>query len=526
MTEEQGRFSIGEIRTLRFIVLFVIVTRILLIFRSEIKIYTFPYTEDTFYLFTCAEHFAHGEGFTCDGKNATNGVQPLIVILYAPLFLIAAANKLLALKLGFLLIAVFDSFSVVFIARLVRLLQKKPEDSAGVWKSPPIIAALFWAVLYPILVRTANGLETGLYSMMILWTLYYYVKLQTIQIGRKKITIFQYLTVGILLGLTVLSRIDAVFFVIIIAGFELIRYKTKGIMSAAIISLTALIISSPWWWYNYSVFGSLMPQSGVAESMGVMIEYNLHYAAFVLGEIFSLFFVMPNYAYPAWVHVLWFAIVIVNVVLILWKFNLKNYIKNGFNFSLLLPYFFFCCILIITYVTSFNAPYMFARFFHPLRILWLLLASCALPEILRILKMLVSKRSRLILAAPLIVIVCALLQTGYKYGSLFFKEQGNDFYLVGKWASDHPNERIGMPQSGMTGFIAPNVVNLDGKVNFAALKAQSQTDIGTYIESEHLDYLADLPELVNPLILLDAKHGGKFQEIDSIGRVIIFKRVK
>jgi len=123
----------SEVRTpksekivMRWIIFFVIVSRILLMFRSEERIYTRPYSEDSFYLFNCAEHFAHGEGFTCDGKQPTNGVQPLIVILYAPLFLIAGANKLLALKLGFILIALFDSLSVILIARLVRLLQKKP----------------------------------------------------------------------------------------------------------------------------------------------------------------------------------------------------------------------------------------------------------------------------------------------------------------------------------------------------------------------------------------------------------------
>ncbi|MFI5264795.1 MAG: hypothetical protein ACHQM6_09795, partial [Candidatus Kapaibacterium sp.] len=151
-------FSLPERRILRLVIFFVIVSRIALVFRPEERIYTRPYLEDSFYLFNCAEHFAHGEGFTCDGKQPTNGVQPLIVILYSPLFLIAVANKLLALKLGFILTALFDSLSVIFIARLIRLLQKKPEEDLPVWKSPPIIAAILWAVLYPVFVHTGSGL--------------------------------------------------------------------------------------------------------------------------------------------------------------------------------------------------------------------------------------------------------------------------------------------------------------------------------------------------------------------------------
>src|SRR5438046_880086 len=88
-----------EKKLLRYILVFIIIIRIALAFRSEEKIYTRPYYEDSFYLFNCAEHFAHGEGFTCDGKQPTNGVQPLIVIFYAPLFMIAGADKLLALRL-------------------------------------------------------------------------------------------------------------------------------------------------------------------------------------------------------------------------------------------------------------------------------------------------------------------------------------------------------------------------------------------------------------------------------------------
>src|SRR5436305_13378634 len=116
---KSGLLSLREKRILRYIILFVIVTRIALAFRPEERIYTRPYSEDSFYLFTCAEHIAQGDGFTCDGKQPTNGVQPLIVLFYVPLFLVAGANKLLALRLGFIFVALFDSLIIVFLVRLV-----------------------------------------------------------------------------------------------------------------------------------------------------------------------------------------------------------------------------------------------------------------------------------------------------------------------------------------------------------------------------------------------------------------------
>src|SRR4029077_377907 len=94
---KSSTLSFREKRIIRYIIFFVLVSRLLLVFRPEERIYTRPYSEDSFYLFSCAEHFAHGEGFTCDGKQPTNGVQPLIVLFYTPLFYIAGADKLLAL---------------------------------------------------------------------------------------------------------------------------------------------------------------------------------------------------------------------------------------------------------------------------------------------------------------------------------------------------------------------------------------------------------------------------------------------
>jgi hypothetical protein len=525
MKEKNGGilFSHREKRAIGWIVFFVILTRILLIFRPEIQIYSRPYTEDTFYLFSCAEHVAYGEGFSCDGIHPTNGVQPLIVILYVPLFLIAGANKLLALKLGFILIAIFDSLSVILIARLVRISQKNPQDKIF-WKSPPVIASFLWAILYPILAQTANGLETGLYSMLLLGALYYYMRLSRFRSNGKKASLLTFLIFGIILGFTVLARIDAVFLVIMIVCFELYSFKTKGIFAGIIIAVTSFLVSSAWWWYNYSVFGSLMPQSGIAESTGAVIDRNINVGAFVFGDILSVFFVMPNYTFPLWFHAVWFIIVSVCVTAILWNFHLKKYLEKNYLLSPLQPYAVFCGLLIIIYVTSFNAAHMFPRFFQPFRILWLILVSCALPEIIRVLKQKFDAGGKIAHICAYLFVFSIVGYTGYKYSSLLFKPLTNSFYLAGKWALEHPDESIGMQQSGTAGFMAANVINLDGKVNFAALQAQRETDVGVYIEAEHIEYLIDLPDFVKPLVFYAGKHGGKFRKVDSIEGMSIFKK--
>jgi len=517
----------SERQIIRWIIFFVIVTRLAVAFRSEEKIYTRPYSEDSFYLFNCAEHFAHGEGFTCDGKSPTNGVQPLIVIIYTPLFLVAGADKLLALRLGFILTALFDSLSIVFIAKLVRILQKKPDEEIRAWKSPPVIAAFLWATLYPIFVHSGAGMETGIYSVLLLSILYYYAKLSRLRSEGNAVSNMHWLGFGVLLGFTVLARIDAVILVVSIASFEIYKWKRKGLISATIISFFAFIISSPWWWYNYHIFGSIMPQSGVAEALqkGMLAE-NLRRAAIVIGDIGTVFFFLPNYELPEWFHYFWMLAIILIVLWIVKTFALKNYLKENYILAQLTPYYLFCGILAIYYIFFFSSPHFIPRYFHPFRIIWLVLFSCVAPKIISGLKDFYSRKRNLTLGFIWVFSLAALGFSASSYAYYFLIKGSSDFYKTGQFALMHPLEKIGMWQSGTAGFIAPNVVNLDGKVNNAALQANLKGEIGRYIADEKLDYLADWREFAMPAIISASKYGMHFSEVDSIGRIKIFKSIK
>ena len=96
---------------------------------------------------------------------------------------------------------------------------------------------------------------------------------------------------------------------------------------------------------------------------------------------------------------------------------------------------------------------------------------------------------------------------------------------MGLWALQHPHEKVGMHQSGITGFVASNVVNLDGKVNYNALNARLNGDLGQYIINEGLTYLADWDTLVVPMIKEVNKYGIDFKFVDSVNDVKIYKRI-
>lgn len=504
-----------------------IATRVLLLFRSEERIYARPYLEDSFYLFNCAEHLAHGDGFTCDGIHPTNGVQPLIVVLYTPLFLIAGADKVLALRLGFILIAICDCLCIILLYKTMRILQRKPEENLPIWKSPPIIVASLWAMLYPIIGYTATGMETGLYSLLLLASFFKYVQLQIQREKSGTLPLGRLITFGIILGLAVLARVDAVFLVGAIAIYEISRDKQKGIRTAGIISATSLLISSPWWIYNYTTFGSFMPQSGISESLqtGVLAE-NLRRGAIVIGDLMSVFIYLPSYDLPTWIFYGWLITLGLFSVWIVRRLSLRKYFSDRYRTNSFTPFIFFCFELVIYYIFFFSAPHFLPRYFHPLKIIWLMLFASICPPLIERSKKFISRHKIFGSTILGLSFCCAFGFSAWLYVYNFIVIPYPDFYQTGKFALNHPNERIGMEQAGTAGFMAPNIVNLDGKVNFDALKARLGGDIGRYIEDEHLDYIADNHPLADPMLASAAKHGGKFVAVDSFGLIILYKRVK
>ncbi|HYM20500.1 MAG TPA: hypothetical protein VEW28_05790 [Candidatus Kapabacteria bacterium] len=516
-------FSPVERRALRILLIVTLISRLALALRPEWQIVTRPYSEDSFYIFTVAGHIAHGDGITADGVHTTNGIQPLIAFVYVPFFLIAGANKLLALRLCFIVVALCDTLSVLFLAKLLKqLARSKTDDEKIVWFHPPIAAAALWALLYPIITHTANGLETGLYSMLIIASMYVYATLR----NANNKNLLHWAGFGALLGLTVLARIDAVFLVIVFALIEIIRSKGKEVVRASILSLTALIVSSPWWIYNYIIFHGLMPQSGTSESLASVLVENLARGSIVIGDILSVFFILPNYELPVWFHFAWMALLVAIVVIVAKKIGATTYLRTGFDVLALSPLLLFSTVLIIFYVFFFSAPHFLPRYFQPPRILWIVIFSAALPLLVSRFRQWQGKRRRLLRALLWVGAVCVIGFGLDRYIYYFTISTPSEFYTFAKWANERPHDRIGMDQSGTAGFFAPNVVNLDGKVNVDALNAKKAGDIGAYVVTRNLDYIADWREFSSVIAASASRHGAKFEIVDSVGRVIIYKKTQ
>ena len=516
--------SLSERKAMAAILIFAALIRIALAFRSEPLIYTKYFQEDAYYLFNCSEHFAHGEGFSVDGIHPTNGVQPLIVVLYAPLFLLSNFDKVLTLKFAFVYTALFDCLSMVLLFLLLKTLKKKRDDEqvASVWLKPPVIAALLYGTLFSIFVHTVSGLETGLYSMLIIASLYQYALILKSRKETAAIPLWKYLGLGITLGLAVLARIDGVIFVGMIALYELITLKGRAIVSASVISVSSFIVSLPWWYYNYSTFGSLMPQSGISERLDANILRSFWQTISTIADCFSVFFSLTKMIdIPIIYYIIWFIVVLTGVIWIFRKWKLRQYLHRAYSIDPIIPLLWTGGALAFYYTFFFAAPHFIPRYLQPLRIAILIVAAMVIPEIIRELSG--SRLKKIILY---LFIAAAAANTFVRYPPNFLTKDISSFYLMGKWALTKPESRIGMYQTGATGFIAPNVVNLDGKVNYEALLARQNGGIGKYIAIANLDYIADQPLLASEIVQSAEKYGMHYVLSDSIKEVMIYKRVR
>jgi hypothetical protein len=63
--------------------------------------------------------------------------------------------------------------------------------------------------------------------------------------------------------------------------------------------------------------------------------------------------------------------------------------------------------------------------------------------------------------------------------------------------SNFQSSKVGAFQSGVIGFFNPNVVNLDGKVNYSALVYTRRSELYRYVDMAGIDTLIDWPGYIS-----------------------------
>jgi len=445
-------------------------------------------TEDGYLMLTVARNMAIGLGMSVsDGTIATNGIQPLATYLYTLPYLVTGGDKVTSL-VGIHLIMAAIALGGVFAVRALAERLLRDLDVGPLW--PWMVAALWF--LSPVLLRhSMNGLETGLATAVLALTLVQFwrvIDLGAEATGRDR------LILGALCGLAFLARIDAAIFCVMLFGVwffdSLLRQGlTLGMTLARLIppGLLSLVVAAPWLLNNQLRFGSIMPISGPAQSLGA--EFGAH-AFLIPAKVFEYVFPMlpiPRAfeGKPAFITV--FGVIV--AIVLLWYLIRTLRLGSPASRAVVLALTLHGGALVFYYGFYFGAPHFLSRYLAPVAPLLIVAAMAMALDVGR--RLLPRWGEGLSLAYGLggVVLSAALLIRLLLPGG---PEQGHTQVVA--WVTENVPERtwVGAVQTGTLGYWHDRTINLDGKVNPEALAARQEFGhVLDYVAASEIDYIAD-----------------------------------
>src|SRR3990172_7201048 len=195
----------------------------LLALRPDRYVVDAPTIEDAYYPLSVARNVAMGKGVTIDGINPTNGFQPLFTFLSVPAFMLAGAERYLAIRYVIVLEWLFyisTAFLIGLIGRDLLRIEETNNRSLMFW----LTLFVYTASLF-VFAQHFNGLETGflLFCICLAWRYYQVAQLEKWS---------SLLILGVILGLVVLARIDTVFLVAALSFYQFLSNRKFGIVFA------------------------------------------------------------------------------------------------------------------------------------------------------------------------------------------------------------------------------------------------------------------------------------------------------
>jgi hypothetical protein len=442
-------------------------------------------TEDGYLMLTVARNLAIGNGLSVSaGEIATNGVQPLATLLYALPYLATGGDKVASLA-GVILLMTAWSVAALLAIRLLARGVLGPLDPDPVW--PWCVAALWF--LGPLsLMHSMNGLETGLYVFAVALTVGWFGSVAargTRYTGREQVIL------GLLCGFLFLARIDGAILVTALFAARFLFVTLSGRLSlrdalaeAIPPGLLSLALAAPWLLHNQILFGSIMPISGSAQSLSAEFAENLDRLPVKLLETMLPIFPVPErmeWSNPALQIAA--AIVVAGVLgRFLWHVTAA---RHPFRVALW-GYAGFGLALCLYYGLFFGAGHFLSRYMAPLAPLLITAAVHVALDLGRRIRAEALLRG---LAAAAVVMALAL---SLRLALPGVREQGH-FHVV-DWVETHVPEEtwVGAVQTGTLGYWHDRTINLDGKVNPAALAARrAQGHVLDYVIDSPIDVIAD-----------------------------------
>ena len=210
--------------------------------------------DDAYYYFTIARNVAEKGQLTFDGTTISNGYHPLWLIILVPFFRIWD-DPMLALR-------VIGTFSVM-LAGLTGTISLRYLSRHSLL-SYSLAATL---VLTCIISFGSTGMETTVLLPLLVVALLLLEHIQPWRADSRNIK--SMLVLGAVLALAQLARLDAVLLNGMVFLFVAAAYRRSGGYGRlAALGAAPFITGVGYLVFNYSVFGHLVPTSGMAKSLG------------------------------------------------------------------------------------------------------------------------------------------------------------------------------------------------------------------------------------------------------------------
>jgi len=441
-------------------------------------------SEDGYLMLTIARNMALGRGFSVsDGLIPSNGTQPLAALLYTLCFMCVAGDKLQGLYyvVGVQVVTSVLTAMLLFVF-VRRYLYKGPYRTIVA-----LLAACLWYAGPSSIVHTQNGLETGLYALLILLSIALYDAAAPRL--RDSLGPSWCFLLGFVLGLTFLGRNDACLLIGVMLVVHLIlayrrQVLRRAFIQAVIIGATSVMVALPWLWYNVSRFGHIVPVSGRAESSGFVFGDNLLPAFAAVVENMLLVIRIPQILETnTYVQLLCGGILLLLVCLaILGRRWLVTSFSAGIGVLAC-----FICALFLYYSLCFRAGHFLGRYLFSMVMLSSVLAAALVVS--------VAQRTRT--AGPGVAITVAGLSASLVCAAsaarVYIKGLDHLHFQVVDWvATNVPEDSwVGAIQTGTLGYYHDRTINLDGKVDPYALTARQQGRTHEYLVERNVEYIVD-----------------------------------
>jgi len=335
---------------------------------------------------------------------------------------------------------------------------------------------------------------------------------------------------GVIYGLIILARIDGAFYVVLVGGaaawFHIKNYRFGKFTAGALafIFIPALV-SAPWWFYNVAFFGSLVPTSGCAESLGAPDLWGNITA--LLRAICPTTFLLPHLGVITrgryfLLEAAGFFAAVWAVLTLVGRFRRfgtdAERTRNWRYFQW--PLVAFVLMLALIYTVKFTSVYFFDRY---LAVAWVWL----IPAYSACIVIFAARPSRW--RRPFAICATAAfagLNLAF-HGVAYFKSAGvaAEFYRDQVLLVDNlvpPYVPVGAMQTGTLGYFRDDVVNLDGKVNAAALRHRLMGNMSHYLATTGVIYLADWHEKI--MALLDTREARvRYVKVATRGRFELWR---